>query len=217
VPQGSVLGPVKFAAFTEHIVELVERHSVRVHLYADDTQLDDHCLPENVSIVCSRLTGCVSEVANCCASRHLQLNADKTEVIWFGSKSNLAKLRSSDSSLSVGRETVQPVSVVRDLGILLDAELSMRQHANKMAATCYYQLRLLRQVRRRTSQEVTTQLILALVTSRLDYCNSLLAGLPQSTVEPLQRVQNSAARLIFNLRKRDHITPCFVGYLSATE
>jgi len=140
----------------------------------------------------------------------LQLNADKTDVIWFGSKSNLAKLRSSDSSLSVGRETVQPVSVVRDLGVLLDAELSMRQHVNKVAATCYYQLRRLRQVRRRAGQEVTTQLILALVTSRLDYCNSVLAGLPQSTVEPLQRVQNSAARLIFNLRKRDHITPCLI-------
>ena len=86
----------------------------------------------------------------------------------------------SDSLLSVGRETVQPVSVVRDLGVLLDAELSMRQHVNKVAATCFYQLRRLRQVRRRTGQEVTTQLILALVTSRLDYCNSVLAGLPQS-------------------------------------
>ena len=79
------------------------------------------------------------------------------------------------SSLSVGRETVQSVSVVRDLGVLLDAELSMnRQHVNKVAATCYYQLRRLRQVRRRAGQEVTTQLILALVTSRLDYCNLVL-------------------------------------------
>jgi len=51
VLQGSVLGPVKFAAYTEDIAELVERHSVRVHLYADDTQLYDHCRPENVSTV----------------------------------------------------------------------------------------------------------------------------------------------------------------------
>ena len=137
VLQGSVLGPVKFAAYTEDIAELVERHSVRVHLYADDTQLYDHCRPENVSTVRSRLTGCVSEVANWCASRRLQLNADKTEVIWFGSKSNLAKIRSSDSSLSVGRQTVQPVSVVRDLGVLLDAELSMRQNSTSTIGGCH--------------------------------------------------------------------------------
>jgi len=46
-----------------------------------------------------------------------------------------------------------------------------------------------------------------MVMTRLNYCNSLLAGLPYSTLEPLQRVQNCAARLILNLRQRDHVTP----------
>jgi len=54
---------------------------------------------------------------------------------------------------------------------------------------------------------VTTRLVLAMVTTCLDYCNSLLAGIPQSTWEPLQRVQNCAARLILNLRQWDHVTP----------
>ena len=54
---------------------------------------------------------------------------------------------------------------------------------------------------------MTTQLVLAFVTSRLDYCNSVLAGLPQVTLEPLQRVQNAAARLILDLNLWDHVTP----------
>jgi len=49
--------------------------------------------------------------------------------------------------------------------------------------------------------------MLATVISRLDYCNAALAGLPQATVAPLQRVQNSAARLIFKLSSREHVTP----------
>ena len=99
-----------------------------------------------------------------CAYRRLQLNSDKTEVIWFGSKTNLAKLKSIDCSLSVSSETVQPVSVVRDLGVLLDAQVTMKQHINKVTAACYYQLWRLRQIRRRVGTEVTTQLVLALVT-----------------------------------------------------
>ena len=49
----------------------------------------------------------------------------------------------------------------------------------------------------------------AFVTTRLDYCNSVLAGLPQATIDPLQRVQNAAARLVAGIETRDHITPVF--------
>jgi len=50
----------------------------------------------------------------------------------------------------------------------------------------------------------------ATVTSRLDYCNAALAGLLQATVAPLQRVQTSAARVIFKLSSREHVTPCLL-------
>ena len=62
--------------------------------------------------------------------------------------------------------------------------------------------------RRRVGTEVTTELVLAVVTSRLDYCNSVCNL--QSTAEPLQRVQNTAARLIFNLGRCQHVSPCFI-------
>jgi len=49
-----------------------------------------------------------------------------------------------------------------------------------------------------------------MVICRLDYCNAALAGLSQATVAPLQRVQNSAARLIFKLSSPEHATPCLL-------
>ena len=67
---------------------------------------------------------------------------------------------------------MQPAAAVRDLGLLLDRELSMKQHVIKVAAICYYHLRRLRQTRRRVGIEVTMRLVLALIMSRIDYCNS---------------------------------------------
>ena len=153
------------------------------------------------------LSRCASDIDHWCRSRRLQLNASNTEAIWFGSKSNLTKLGTANISVQVGSATIQPSAVVRDLGLHLDSELSMKQHVAKVAAVCFYHLRRLRQIRRRVGAEATIRLVLAVVISRLDYCNSVLASVPLATLEPLQRVQNAAARLIFELSPREHITP----------
>jgi hypothetical protein len=73
--------------------------------------------------------------------------------------------------------------------------------------SCFFQLRRLRQIRRSVGEEVTKCLVTALVLSRLDYCNAALAGLPESAIRPLQRVQNAATRLVTNAKSSDHITP----------
>jgi len=85
-----------------------------------------------------------------------------------------------------------------------------KNHVAKIAAACFYHIRPLRQVRRRIGQEVTQQLVLALIMSRLDYCNSVLMGLPTSTLQSLQRVQNTAARLVFGLSRPDYVTPTLI-------
>jgi hypothetical protein len=83
------------------------------------------------------------------------LNVDKTEVTWFGSRANLAKLADQDCTLQVTSDTIQPINEVRDLSVLLDAELSLKQHIGKVAATCFYNLRRLRQIRRRVGQDIS--------------------------------------------------------------
>ena len=109
--------------------------------------------------------------------------------------------------MTVGGDVIEPVSTVRDLGVYLDAELTMKQHVNRVVSSCFFQLRRLRQIRRSAGEEVTKRLVVALVLSRIDYCNATLAGLPQTTIRPLQRVLNAAARLITDTKPWDHITP----------
>ena len=127
-----------------------------------------------------------------CSSKRLQLNPSKSEIIWFGTRATLQHLQNTDLSLHVAADSIAPSEVVRDLGVFFDSELTMRQHVDKIASLCYYHLRRLKKVRRILGPTITSRLVPTFVTSRLDYCNALLAGLPQSTIAQLQRVQNAA-------------------------
>jgi len=83
----------------------------------------------------------------------------------------------------------------------------MKRHVSKTVSTCFYHLRRLRQLRRHVDIDTMKQLVSAFIFSRLDYCNAVLYGLPQSTIGPLQRVQNAAARVTLGLSPRDHVRP----------
>jgi len=123
---------------------------------------------------------------------------------------SLSKLDPNDKKLHVGNVTIEPSDVVRDLGVYFDSKLSMRNHISRITRICFYQLRRLRTIRRQLGRQVTQRLVSAFVFSRIDYCNSLLAELPASTLAPLQRCQNAAARLVLNLKSSDHITPALI-------
>jgi len=81
----------------------------------------------------------------------------------------------------------------------------MKVHVNKLVSICYYHLRRLFQLRSVVSQDVMKHLVTALVLARIDSCNSVLVNLPASTIAPLQRVQNTAARLVLGLKRRAHV------------
>ena len=108
-------------------------------------------------------------------------------------------------SIQVCGSVIECEVVVRDLGVYLDSELSMKHHVNKIASACFYHTRRLRQIRHHVSREVLKQLVTSLVLSRLDYCNAILASLRASTLMPLQRAQNAAARLVLGLDRRSSI------------
>src|SRR5664279_2820400 len=144
VPQGSVLGPLEFISYTEDVTSIFERPSVQHHMYADDKQIyvDTTLDKDDVNNACQRLHDCTADVSAWCASRRLQLNETKTELAWFGKPSRLEKLAAMNHTVTVGSSVIEPKDVVRDLGVMLDSGLSMKQHVAKTASTCFYQLRV---------------------------------------------------------------------------
>jgi len=137
VPQGSVLGPIKFIAYTEEVTELIAKHGVDYHMWADGIQFHTAVSADEIHVGRQRLTSCISDLQDWCASRRLQLNAAKTELIWFGTRTSLRRLTSADRTLTIDSVDVQSTDVVRDLGVLLDSELTLKQHVNRITTTCF--------------------------------------------------------------------------------
>ena len=154
----------------------VERHSLQVHLYADDTQVFGSCPPRDVDALQARLTACLDDVALWMRANRLQLNTDKTELLWCATARRRNQLPSTP--LRVGSHLVNPVTSVRNLGIYIDADLSGRTHVTKTAAACFAALRQLRGARRSIPTPAYKSLVVSLVLNRLDYGNATLRGLP---------------------------------------
>src|SRR5664279_4241560 len=124
-------------------------------LYADDTQIAAHSSTDDVKHAIDRLQLCVADVHRWCQSRRLQLNPSKTEAIWFGTKASLKKIGPADLRFEVGPDIIKPATCVRDLGVILVSELTMKNHINKVVSTGLYLLRRLRQVRRILGQQAS--------------------------------------------------------------
>ena len=111
------------------------------------------------------------------------------------------------AAIKVGNTTIEPSSQARNLGVIMDSSLRMTNHVNSMCKAALHAIRMIGNIRQYLDQKTTTMLIHAFVTSRLDACNSLLFGLPDSVIAKIQRVQNIAARLILPVPRHVHITP----------
>ena len=205
-PQGSVLGPLLFSLYTSPLSDVASKHELSFHFYADYRQLyvtfETPSLNDMELSKC-RLEGCVLEIDTWTLLNKLNLNKDKTELLVI---SSLHRARPPLSHIHVCNERVLASPRARNIGVLFDESLSMVPQVTAMCKSAFYHLRKIRLIRKHLTFEGQV-LVQALVTSKLDYCNSLLYGLPKNVIKQLQRVQNAAAPVVTLSPKFCHITP----------
>ena len=108
-------------------------------------------------------------------------------------------------SITLGSHNIHFSDSARNLGFILDSKLSMKKHVIKIFQTAYFELKRISSIRRFLSTEDATKtFVTSYILSRLDYCNCLLMGTPNSVIQPLQKIQNFAARLA---PRHHHSTP----------
>ena len=144
VPQGSVLRPIFFLLYTDDVLQLIERYNLHPHGYADDTQVYSFCSPSSCWELREQVFACLDEVAFWMRSNRLQLNTSKAEGVWCAISRPQDQIPTDP--IRVGGDLMSLLTSVRDLGIYLDSDASMRTHVSKTVSNCFAALRQLRSI-----------------------------------------------------------------------
>ena len=197
--------PTAFLCVHDKVRSIIQSHDLSYHIYADDTQIYlSFNVNESQSAV-QNLEICISEIKSWMIKHKLKLNDDKTEFITISSPHNKNEI--NGLKIKIGEESIVSLTSVRNLGVIMDCVFIMQDHITSVCQSFYFHLRNIGSIRPYLTRETAAQIIHSFVTSKLDYCNSLLYGLPQNSLDRLKKVQNTAVRIITTCNRQDNITP----------
>ena len=196
-----------FSLFIQLLLALSSRRTqTSTTFYADDTQLYISFTPSNSTSSLEMLSNTFSDILSWMNSNKLLLNPSKTEFLLIGTKQQRLKF-SQLTTLSLGNDIIPVSSSARNLGFIFDSDMSFTDQINSLSKSCHFHIRDIRRIRHLLPLSAATALANSLVSSKLDYCNSLYNGISQANLNKIQRIQNTLARVVTNTSKFEHITP----------
>ncbi|KAL5251598.1 hypothetical protein ACHWQZ_G017091 [Mnemiopsis leidyi] len=173
--------------------------------YADDHQIMKTFKPQEQGLVLStQLQSCFDVTKAWMADFYLAMNDSKTQIIVFGSTKVLNEISLKGVNLG-GQTTVRFVTTVKNLGIQMDAGLTLDNHIMELKRKCFHTLRNLAKIRFLLSTTQLKTIVNSLVISCLDYCNGMFYGISNKLIHQLQLIQNACAKAITGKYKHDHM------------
>ena len=133
----------------------------------------------------------------------LKINEDKTKFIIFRKR----RIQLNEVNLIIGNNLIPCEESIKILGVTLDCELNMEKHVTSTCRAAYIHIRRINSIRGFLTEHATKILMISIVLTRLDYCNSTYAGLPQKSLYKLHLAQHTAARVVARIPRHHHITP----------
>ena len=147
-------------------------------------------------------------------SNRIQLNASKTEFIWYTS---LQQQHQIPTTPLVPDNNIKPISCICDLGIYIHLDTSVKMHVSKTVSCCFNSLQQIRSIRRSVSRPILLSLVMSLVLTCLDYGNATLAGVSGRLLDQLQSVLNAAPWLVCDSQNvRPHLSTALWSALAAS-
>lgn len=154
------------------------------------------------------LESCLADLRSWMTTNYFKLNEEKTEFLTLGSNQQLRKV-DTGLSLKLGSCNVCKTQSARNLGVVFNSTMSVKEHVSAARRTFYFHVHNISKIRYLLdlTYEIAKLHVQTHVLNRLDFCNSVLFGITKKNLARLQRVQNSAARLVTRHRRTYSISP----------
>ena len=163
-------------------------------MYADDTQVYISFKIKTPHVAVDTINECISNLRTWMINHKLKINDSKTEFLVI--RSQFFKVTLPNLIVTVGDTEISSFDKARNLGVIFDSFVNLEPHNTQVCRVSYMHLSNVRKICNMLTDKAASQLIHAFITSRIDYCNSILYGMPNTILSDLQRIQNTAARIL---------------------
>lgn len=204
VPQGSILGPLMFIIYIFDINSIIQHSNIQN--YADDTQLYQSFQPCDIAILNQKINVDLQSIYDYSLQHNLKLNSDKCNFIVFGGNKFKETIK-NDIKITIKQTQLKQCDHIKILGFTLDENIRFRNHVSSIIKKCYVPLKLIYQniniLNFKVRKKLCETLVMSIVKYGLIVYYSCLDVYNKNRV---QRIQNYCCRLIYNLRKYDHVS-----------